>query len=328
MKIGILSFEHMHAYSYAQCLMSDAKNKLTAVFDDRESMRKEIKKNFPGVVVYDDYKKLLKEDDCEGVIVASANARHVLHAVAAAKSGRHILCEKPIATAVPDAKKIIAECKKSGVVLMTAFPVRFAPSIKRAKDIIDSGRLGEILAVKSTNHGSMPGGWFIDKKLSGGGAIMDHTVHVADLLRYLLNAEFKTVYAESASKLHNIKVDDCGLLLFEMTNGAFCSLDASWSRHPSYKIWGDVTLEIKGTKGNLSVDCFPTTINIYQNKTMKHGSMSTGDNYDRIMIDEFVTAVEENREPFVTGEDGMRAVELALAAYKAIRDKKCASLPI
>lgn len=328
MKIGIISVEHMHAYSYAEAISASSEHTLSAIFDERKEVRKQLSKKYPNVLVVDDYLKILSENICEAVIITSANAKHVKHAVAAAKSGKHILCEKPIATNIKDSVKIINECRKNNVVLMIAFPVRFASSVRRVKEIIRSGQIGEIYAAKTTNHGSMPGGWFIDKKLSGGGAIIDHTVHVADILRYIFEDEFVSVYAEKATKLHQIKVEDCGLLLFETKKGVICSLDTSWSRHPSYKIWGDVTLEIKGSKGNISVDCFPTLINLYQNKTMKHSSLSGGDNYDSAMINEFTKAIEEKREPFVTGNDGLKALELALGAYKAIKLKKKINLPL
>jgi predicted dehydrogenase len=201
---------------------------------------------------------------------------------------------------------------------MTAFPVRYCAAIKRAKEIILSGDLGEIYAIKATNHGYMPGGWFPNKRLSGGGAIMDHTVHVVDLLRYLLEEEVVEVYAEAATKLYPIKAEDCGLIMMRLQRGVFASLDTSWSRPRSYKIWGDVTLDIKGSSANLYLDCFPTTADVYDNKTMKHTALSIGDDYDLYMIRDFIDAIENDREPSITGEDGLRALEVALAAYSSI----------
>ncbi|GAG28043.1 unnamed protein product, partial [marine sediment metagenome] len=130
------------------------------------------------------------------------------------------------------------------------------------------------------------------------------------------------------TKLYPIKVEDCGLLMLEMADGPFVSLDASWSRPPSYKIWGNVVMEFKGTKSNLSLDCFPTTLNIYQNKTMRHTTLSGGDNFDREMITAFVDAIINNREPDISGEDGYKALEAALAAYQAIKRRQPVSLPL
>src|SRR5947209_6613557 len=79
---------------------------------------------------------------------------------------------------------------------MTAFPCRYSPVMQKLKAMIDSGSAGKVLAFRGTNRGRNPGGWFIDRQLSGGGAMIDHTVHVTDLMRWLLRDEVKEVYAE------------------------------------------------------------------------------------------------------------------------------------
>src|SRR5438094_400261 len=121
----------------------------------------------------------------------------------------------------------------------------YAQSLRELPDAelmaIADGAIGEVLAVKGTNHGSLPPGWLTDPALAGGGAVMDHTVHVADLLRWILEREFVSVYAEIDTLLHpGLPVDDCGTLLLEMEGGVFASLDPSWSRPRTFPTWGDV----------------------------------------------------------------------------------------
>jgi predicted dehydrogenase len=328
LKVAIVSFEHMHAFGYAAALENSSKTSFAGYAEEDPARRSQIKNFHPKVKGYETVDELLKNAECDAVVITSANARHKDHAVKCARAGKHILCEKPIATTLTDARSIINECRKAGVKLQTAFPVRYSPAIIRAKALLAEKKLGQILAVKTTNHGSMPGGWFVEKKLSGGGAIMDHTVHVADLLRYLLGEEFTQVYAEKATRIHPLSVEDCGLLMMKMSGGAFASLDTSWSRSPSYKIWGDVTLDFKGAEANLSVDCFPRSLDIYQNKTMKHSSLSGGDNLDLALIEDFAGSVSANIEPGITGEDGYRALEVAVAAYQSIREKRPVTLPL
>jgi predicted dehydrogenase len=326
--IGIISFEHMHAFSYASALMQSPKTRFTAYAEENPTRFSQIKKMFPGIQGYRSWEMLVRESDCAAVIVTSANARHKAQVMAAARAGKHVLCEKPIATSVSDARKMIEACRKAHVKLQTAFPVRYCPAITRAKIILSEKKLGSIIAIKTTNHGSMPGGWFVEKKLSGGGAIMDHTVHVADLLRFLLGEEIVEVYAEETTKLHPLSVEDCGLLMLKMSGGSFASLDTSWSRPRAYKIWGDVTLEFKGKDANLSVNCFPGLVDLYLNKTMKHSSFSGGDNYDLALVEDFADCIASGREPSVSGMDGYKAMEVALAAYKAIKTKSPVSLPL
>ncbi len=326
--VAIISFEHMHAYGYATCLRQCPKTKFTAFAEDDAKRFAKIKKQYPDASGYHSWRDLLKEAYCDAVIVTSANARHHQQVIAAARARKHILCEKPIATKIADAQEMIAASRDGGVKLQVAFPVRYSPAIRRAKQILAEKRLGRILAIKTTNHGSMPGGWFVEKRLSGGGAIMDHTVHVVDLLRYLLGEEVLEVYAESATRLHQLKIEDCGLLMMKLSGGSFASLDCSWSRPPAYKIWGDVTLEFKGTKANLSTDCFPTALHIYQNKNLKYSALSGGDNFDLRMIEDFADCIIKDRPPSISGEDGLRALEVALAAYMAIKEKHPITLPL
>src|SRR5690606_1508896 len=116
--------------------------------------------------------------------------------------------------------EMIEVCKENGVLLGTAFPVRFNTPFVKAKKIVEEGRLGKILAMKGTNRGKNPGGWFVDKEQSGGGAVFDHTVHVVDVIRWLTNAEVCEVYAEIGfQKFSDIPIDDSGIITMEFTNG-------------------------------------------------------------------------------------------------------------
>lgn len=188
-KIGIMSFAHMHAYNYAGIIGSIPDAELFGIADDDEARGQDAAKQF-GTKYFRSYESLL-EADIDGVIICCENSKHVDLVLAAASHKKHILCEKPIATNMEDGIKMIDACSEAGVELRIAFPSRFVPPVKQLKEIIDSGNLGRIIAVKATNHGQMPGGWFIDKNQSGGGAVMDHTVHVADLMRWFLKKSLK-----------------------------------------------------------------------------------------------------------------------------------------
>lgn len=328
-RVAIISFEHMHAFSYAHAFSNTAGAELVAVCESDPERMKKVRADFPNVPAYfEDYRKMLAEVECDAVIITSRNSDHPEIAVECARHGKHILCEKPIAVNIPDAQRIIAEARKANVKLMTAFPVRFSPAIAEAKRMIQGGVTGQILGACTSNHGSMPGGWFVEKDKSGGGAVMDHTVHVADLLRWMLEDEVAEVYAEYANRLHPIDVEDVGQLLMRFRKGAVVSLDTSWSRCKSYSIWGDVKMEIKGEKGNISINCFPRQINHYDDRTMRHSATNAGEDLDALMIAEFLSAIREDREPCVSGEDGMRAVEVALAAYEAGEKGKVVKLEL
>lgn len=325
MKIGIISFAHMHAHSYASALLRQEGVELAGIADENKERGQRFAKEF-GTAYYEDYRELLAQE-IDGVIVTSENVRHKEHVLAAAAAGKHVLCEKPLSVSVQDAQAMIDACRLNGVMLQTAFPVRFSTTIKRAKDIVDSGKLGQILAMKGTNRGQNPGGWFIDPQLSGGGAVIDHTVHVADIMRWFTGAEVKEVYAEIDNLVYeDTPIDDTGIISMTFENGAFATLDCSWNRNRSYPTWGDVTLEIIGTEGTLSLDLFNQKINVFSDRDGFHYAY-WGDNMDEGLIQDYVASIREGRtEASVTGEDGMRAVEIVLAAYASAKKQDAITL--
>ena len=317
-RIGIMSFAHMHAYSYAACLNELAEAELTAVWDDNHSRGKKAAKKFNTTFVAELDKFLAL--DMQGVIVTSENVRHREMAEAAAAAGKWVLCEKPLAPTVADAKAIVAACKRAKVGLGTAFPVRYSTPMTAVRQMLKSGEYGEMYAASCTNNGQFPGGWFAKQALSGGGATMDHTVHVVDALRWMTGREFTRVYCENGNLLrHGIDTDDVGSLHLEMEGGIQVSHVASWNRARSFPTWGDVTIEIVCEKGVIRVDAFNQKICVYNDDAVRAEWVYWGGNPDLGLIQDFVAAVDERREPSVTGLDGLRAVEVTVAAYKSAK---------
>jgi predicted dehydrogenase len=252
------------------------------------------------------------------VVICSENAKHAEMCVAAAQAGKHILCEKPLATSVEDARLIVATAREFGIHLMTAFPCRFHPAAQKIKQTVSDGDLGALIAIQGTNRGTMPGGWFVEPVRSGGGALIDHTVHVVDLMRWLMpGAEVREVYAEADTRFHDIPCEDCGLLVMEFDNGVMASLDPSWSRTKSFPTWGDVTMEVVGTQGVSHVDLFKQNLVWHSDTTLKTSWINWGSDMDQGLINEFVACLCADRPPSVTGEDGLRALQVALAAYES-----------
>ncbi len=176
---------------------------------------------------------------------------------------------------------MIAVCQENDVLLQVAFPVRFAPLAQHVKQLLDDQVIGEVLAINSTNHGKMPGGWFVDKSLSGGGAAIDHIVHVTDLIRWMLKQEVTEVYAELATRYYDLDVEDCGMVMMELESGAIVSLDPSWSRPKAFPTWGDVTMKFVGTKGNLTVDMFRQNILFSSNENNQQIQLPWAEDMDQ-----------------------------------------------
>jgi predicted dehydrogenase len=316
-RIGILNTAHGHAHAYAANLRAIAGVELIGVADD-DAARGLVFAERHGIRAYTSVDALLAEH-LDGVLICSANQQHRALTELAAQHTRHILCEKPIATTIADAEAMIAACASAGAKLQIAFPVRFAPPVLRLRSLLQSGALGQIYSLKATNHGQMPGGWFVDRALAGGGAVIDHTVHVIDLLRWFFDAEVSEVYAEvGIGLLHDgLGIDDAGLLSFKLSNDAYGTLDTSWSRPAAFPTWGDVTIEVVAERGWARLDAFRQQLAVYSNSANRAQWVGWGSDMDLGLMRDFVAMIAEGREPSITGRDGLKALEVALAAYQS-----------
>lgn len=323
---GIISFAHGHAHSYAKSFQQLTGTALMGIYDENEPRGREAASQH-NTQYFGSIDELLAQN-LDGVIICSENAKHRAHVEAAAGRTKAILCEKPIATTVEDAQAMIDCCAAASTKLQIAFPVRFSPTVQHLKTILDTGKLGRIYSAKCTNHGSMPGSWFVQKEHSGGGAVIDHTVHVIDLLRWFWGSEVVEVYAEiGESLLHpDLGTDDAGMLSFKLANGTYGTLDTSWSRSPSYPTWGDVKLEIVGDQGAVEVDAFDQHLLVASEERGKSIWQNWGSNMDQGLVQDFVGMIQEGRAPSITGYDGLKALEVALAAYESARSGRNVSL--
>ena len=189
---------HTHADSYASYLVSSAAahSQLVGVYDRDERAGRRFAKKY-GVPFRKDTGALL--NDVDAVIIASENAFHDQLTKVAARGGRHVLCEKPIALNLEQAAEMKREVWKAKVKFQMCYVMRYHTVASVVKELIDDGRIGDVLAlvgVNKLNSAVTTRGWFADKKLSGGGAVMDHTVHLADMMRWYTRSEAKEVYCE------------------------------------------------------------------------------------------------------------------------------------
>jgi predicted dehydrogenase len=320
MKLAILSFAHHHAEAYAQILQTMSGVDLFGVADadadrGRYFAERLHTRYFPS------YAALLHEKP-DGVLVCSENAGHRELVEMAADAGVHVLCEKPLATTLDDAQSMIDACRRANVVLMTAFPMRFSAPLLEVQTLLEQDGLGQIYACNTTNQGQLPldhRAWFVDKRLAGGGAVMDHTVHLVDVLRWYLQSEVVEVYAATNHIIHRstVSVETGGLLLLTFANGVFATIDCSWSRPARYPTWGGLALKLIGERGVINVDAFRQTMAVHGNVRQHTRWMYWGSDANRAMLEDFVLAIQQGRSPRVRGEDGYRALEVVLAAYES-----------
>ncbi|MFD2115511.1 Gfo/Idh/MocA family protein [Paenibacillus yanchengensis] len=318
-KVGMISFAHSHAFSYLHALLALPEVEVIGITDENEERVKAITTEH-GLSYYNDYNDLLAIAELDAVVICSENVHHAEHTIASANAKKHVICEKPLGISVTEMEEMIATCEHNEVQLMTAFPCRYIPAVVKAQEAVQRGDIGEVLAIKGTNRGTMPGRWFVDPALSGGGALLDHTVHVMDLMNWITGAKVNEVYAYAATLFHeDLPTDDTGMIHVKFDNGVFGVLDTSWSRTKSFPTWGDVTMEIVGTLGAISVDSFAQKIDFFSEDSGKGHYIYWGDSMDFYMIKSFVTALIEGNAAPISGEDGLKSARVALLGYESVK---------
>lgn len=308
--VALLSVAHLHAAGYTTALRDHPRARIVGVWDD-DHTRGEAFARKHDLIFEGDRDRLLAR--AQAVIVCSENRKH-LDNVRAAK-GLPILCEKPLVTTEAEAdemRRVVGEG-----LFMTAFPCRFHPAWARTKE--RASTIGDLKAITATNRGQCPGGWFVEEELSGGGAMIDHTVHVADLLRDLLGHDPVSVYAQTNARMNGRPTDDSAMLALDYEGGPFVTHDSSWSRPAGFRTWGDVTMEIVGESGIVELDMFgPGPL-----RTAGANSLNgVGPDADRLMIEAFVASVLDGGPVVTTLEDGLAASRMAIAAYRSARSNR------
>jgi predicted dehydrogenase len=322
MRIGILSFAHHHAESYILNLRKLPEVTQVGIADEDNQRGQKFADQY-NIPFYSTYEELLAVKP-DGILICSENNKHREMVEMAAHAGVNVLCEKPLATTVEDSQAMVDACNNAGVILMTAFPMRFSTPLIQVKRSIDAGDFGKIFCFNATNQGELPSvyrEWFVDPILAGGGALMDHTVHLVDIMRWYLSSEVIEVYAQTNQIFHadEVMVETGGLEMIKFKNGVFATIDASWSRPDYWPTWGGLTFELITEKGAILVDAFSQNLTIYRDDWQRAGWSYWGSDANQAMVNEFVSAVKENRPPAVTGWDGLKAVEVTLAAYESAK---------
>jgi len=334
LNLGIISYDHPHAYRVHKWGLQSVPDRVQVVAlaePDAEKARADVETY--GARYFSDYQDLLAWDEVQAVLVTSVSAQHTRTTIEAAEAGKHVMCEKPACLDVEEGLAAVEACRRAGVAFATAFNIRHAPEAGRARALVAGDALGELWAINATNHGNAYAAagtpaWVLDPARSGGGSVADHTVHCADLIRWLTGAEAVEVYAETATLFRrDIPVEDAGLVHVRLSNGVIATIDASWSRLPNFPGWGDLTMHLTGSEGSLYLDFGGELVRYFGDDPMRR-SISYGLNSYAAMFADFAQAVEEGREPLATGYDGVKASEIFLAAYESVRQGRPVSLPL
>ncbi len=324
--------ERVHVPDYHACPYAE----LVAFCDVDESKAVSLAEQFaPGARVYKDYKKMFKDGGIDAVSVCTPNIYHGPVTFEAIKAGCHVLVEKPMATSLEEAKKMIDMAKKAGVLLMVNQSQRRFPAHRKAKEVIESGILGKILHVTAMfghagpEEWSPSGKWFFDKKEARFGAMADLGVHKADLIRYLTGKEVAEVCAFMARlEKPGATVEDNFVSALKFTDGTVGTLSASWT----VKGMDADYIILHCENGSLQVGLNPekpVVANLVKPKCdivfplpEPYSNVSWGIDIGGA----FVRAILGFEKPYCTGEEGMKALEIVLACEKSALTGKVVKL--
>lgn len=295
------------------------------------------------VKTYTDYKELLEKEQPQLVAIATESGNHASIALDCIEHGCHLIIEKPIALSLEDADAIIAAAKRKGVRVCACHQNRFNKSVQKIREAVEAGRFGRLLhgaAHIRWNRGEdyyrqapWRGTWGQD-----GGALMNQCIHNIDLLRWMMGNEITEVVGLTDRLLHGyIEAEDLGLALVRFANGSYGLIEGTTNIFPSNL---EETLYIFGEKA--TVKAGGKSVNIIEEwrfadgqddpeevKALYHENPPNVYGFGhRPLYADVIRAIKEGREPYVTAEDGRRALELVLAIYKSAATGQSVKLPV
>lgn len=283
-----------------------------------------------GLRVYEDYRNLLKDNDIKVVIICTHSGNHLEPTLAAAEAGKHVLVEKPLEVTLKRADQMIEACKKAGVKLGCIFQNRFSPDYQRLKAAVTSGALGKL------NLGNAYIKWYRDPDYyqssawkgtiqgDGGAALINQGIHTIDLLLDIMG-EVESVFGKVRTVKHDIEGEDLGVGLITFKSGALGTVEGSTAITPGYperlEIFGDkgsVILEAgKVISWQIGEETQETEAEQEDNGSGASDPTAIGHALHKAQIEDFVNAIQEDREPLVTGVSGRKSLELILNIYKS-----------
>ena len=336
-KVGVIGCgaiaQRRHITEYAD----NSQVEIVAVCDINEERVNEVAEQY-NAKAYTNYEELLNDADIDAISVCLPNYLHAEVSIAALNKGKHVLCEKPMATSKEEAEAMIQAAEASGKKLMIGHNQRFVPSHEKAREIIASGELGKIFSFRTAFGHPGPEGWSVDGKESWFfrkeeafiGAMGDLGVHKTDLLRYVLGEEFVEVgaFIESNAK-ENSDVDDNAVCVLKTESGTIGTLAASWAYGRE-----DNSTIIYGENAILRLEDHPDYSLIVQYKNGqtvnyelgKIQSNEAGGQNNTKVIDTFVDCIVNDTIPSINGEEGMKSLNVVLGALESQATKKIVRL--
>ena len=347
LRLGLVGLHnHYHAIPFADELQKGIGGlELVAVSDEREGLVKEFGDARLKGDWTTDSMALIARDDIDAVIITSYTSAHANEVEAAAAHGKHVLLDKPIATTLADADRIVAASKN--VKILMAYMLRFLPAYREAFKAMEEGAVGKLVSgiysirVPADFIKDHPGadhlGWYADPIKGGGGGFLDHGVHFTDFFRWFFGSDPASVVATIGNLTYpELGTDDYGIATYTLQSGAMVTVESTWHAGGWFApLTSPDHATVNGTRGEIElhyqkspqIEIQGTDDPWRQRRYVDYTGRERYDDSYRNLLAEFRDVIRENREPLPSAADGRAALEMVLAAYEANRTGKRVNFP-
>ena len=341
-KIGILGCGKIAQVRHIPEYAANPDCQLVGFYNPTKSRAEDMAAKYGGLA-YDTAEELLANPEIDAVSVCAANYAHAALSIQALKAGKHVLCEKPMATTLADCEAMVECAKKNGKFLMIGHNQRLAKAHMEAKRLIDAGLIGDIITFRTSfGHGGpetwaiKPGKdtWFFDKSKAAMGVMADLGVHKTDLIQYLTGQRVVRTTARLVTLDKRgedgelIGVDDNAVCIYEMSGGAFGTMTASWTYYGAE----DNSTVLYGTKGIMRIYDDPAHSIVVkladgQEQVYDVEQIHTNDNQAKSgVIDLWVDCLKNNRAPEISGESALCAMRAVFASIASSQTGKAVEI--
>ena len=291
---------------------------------------------------YADYKEMIEKENIDFVSAATESGLHAQIAIDCIEKGLHVIIEKPIAMSIQDADRIIECAKMKGVKVCACHQNRFNIAVQKLRQAVESGRFGKL------SHGSIHVRWNRNEDYykqatwrgtwaQDGGALMNQCIHGLDLLRWMLGDEVDEVYGVTRQHFHKyLDAEDVGMAVIKFKNGAVATIEGTTNVYPQNL---EETLCIFGENGTVKIGGKATNnVEVWDfadasesddeaRNIQEFANNVYGNGHTSVFAD-MIDSIEKDREPYINGEAGKRALEMVLAVYKSQKTGEPVKLPL
>ena len=346
--VGIIGLGHLHPRSYMPLFEQAGATEVVAAMDPDATLRNAFCADF-GVAGYATVEELLAHHSLDIAAIFLPHADCPAAAEACARAGAHIMVEKPMAADVAGAERLVKAAAENGVKVTTGYCWRLHPVARKFKSLVQSGVIGNVAggegrcaAGRLQRYIDGHASWMLERERSGGGPMMNLGVHWIDLFRWILEDDVGEVSGQNVKINQTYDIEDNSFAHVRFSGGALVSLDISYTVPDSYPYGRDLYLAVRGTTGAISwapaYEGQKDVLHVCSDHPDFAGSprrqlffeLEAAQGYSGIMglkyVVDFAEAIIVDREPMITGADGVYALRVVEAIYRSAREKRWVAL--